>query len=215
MKIILLGCPGAGKGTQAAFLCDYYKIPLISTGEMLRAAVKAKTSLGIAAKEIMDKGELVSDEIIIALVKERIVKDDCQNGYLLDGFPRTIPQAVALEKEGIHIDYIIEIHVSDAEIVKRLGGRWVHHASGRVYHEIYNPPKNQGFDDVTKEPLMQRDDDKKTTVLERLKVYHEKTEPLIAHYQKSTNATKFLRIEGIGSVEDVHARIVKALAKTA
>lgn len=223
MKIILLGCPGAGKGTQAKFLCEYYKIPLISTGDMLRAAVKASTPLGIAAKKIMDKGELVSDEIIIGLVKERIAQADCKNGYLLDGFPRTIPQAIALEKEGIIIDYIIEIHVADDEIVKRLGGRWVHQNSGRTYHEIFNPPKVAGTDDITNEALIQRNDDKKATVLERLRVYHEKTEPLISHYKKiadlkaTTDSTKsstiFLRIDGIGTVEEVHARVIKALCK--
>lgn len=223
MKIILLGCPGAGKGTQATYLCDYYKIPLISTGEMLRAAVKAKTPLGNAAKKIMDKGDLVSDEIIIGIVRERIKQDDCKNGYILDGFPRTILQAIALEKEGIDIDYIIEIHVADDEIVKRLGGRWVHLNSGRTYHEVFNPPKTVGRDDHTNEPLIQRDDDKKSTVLERLRIYHEKTEPLIAHYEKlaevktaldpNSSPTIFLRIDGVGSVEEVHNRVISALTK--
>lgn len=218
MKIILLGCPGAGKGTQATFLTQKYQIPLIATGDMLRVAVKAGTPLGVSAKRIMESGALVPDDIIIDLVKERIARQDCANGYLLDGFPRTIPQAQALQRARVHIDVVIEIYVPDDEIVKRLSGRWLHAESGRVYHELYNPPRLKGIDDVTGEQLVQRADDKKETILERLKVYHEKTEPLVAHYKSlleshQLDSPRYFRIEGIGTVEEIYARIVEALSQ--
>lgn len=214
MRIILLGCPGAGKGTQAQFICDKFNIPQISTGDMLRAAVKAGTSLGLAAKKIMDVGALVSDDIIIGLVKERIVEPDCVNGFLLDGFPRTIPQAQALVDAGIDIDYVIEVAVADDEIVKRLIGRRVHLASGRIYHVEYNPPTVQNKDDVTGEELMQREDDKEETVRKRLDVYHQQTEPLVEFYQQlsgNDGAVVFFRIDGVGSVEDIADRVLQVL----
>lgn len=215
MRIILLGAPGAGKGTQAQYITETFGIPQISTGDMLRAAVKAGTPLGLEAKKVMDAGQLVSDDIIIGLVKERIQEADCANGFLFDGFPRTIPQAEALLKEGVEIDYVLEIAVEDEEIVKRLGGRRVHPGSGRVYHVIYNPPKNEGKDDVTGEDLVQRDDDKEETVRKRLEVYHDQTAPLVDFYQKiaaeGVASTKYGRVEGVGSVEDITASVLKIL----
>ncbi len=215
MRLILLGGPGAGKGTQANYIKEKYNIPQISTGDMLRAAVKAGTDLGLAAKKIMDEGGLVSDEIIIGLVKDRIKEADCENGFLFDGFPRTIPQADAMKDAGVPIDYVVEIAVDDDEIVKRMAGRRVHLASGRTYHIEYNPPKVEGKDDVTGEDLIQRDDDQEDTVKQRLKVYHEMTEPLVAYYLKAAeadNAAKYVRIEGIGKVEEIRDSIFKALA---
>ncbi|MCK5536581.1 MAG: adenylate kinase [Thiomargarita sp.] len=216
MRLILLGGPGAGKGTQANYIKDKYGIPQISTGDMLRAAVKAGTELGIAAKKIMDAGGLVSDEIIIGLVKDRIKQSDCANGFLFDGFPRTIPQADAMKEAGVEIDYVVEISVDDKEIVKRMGGRRVHLASGRTYHILYNPPRTEGKDDETGEDLIQRDDDQEETVKKRLKVYHEQTEPLIAYYSKwaesgGANAPKYAPIKGVGKVEEIRDNIFKAL----
>lgn len=214
MRLILLGSPGAGKGTQAKFICDKYQIPQISTGDMLRAAVKAGTELGRAAQKIMAAGEYVSDDIIIALVKERIKQPDCENGYLLDGFPRTIPQARAIEDAKIKIDYVVEIYVEDAEIVKRLSGRRVHLASGRVYHLDYHPSKELNKDDITGEELIQRDDDKEETVQKRLAVYHQQTEPLVDFYKNLENCfnkPKFVRIDGIGTVTEIHDRLVNVL----
>ena len=216
MRIILLGGPGAGKGTQAGFITEKYGIPQISTGDMLRAAVKAGTPLGKAAKKIMDAGGLVSDDIILGLVRERISQPDCANGFLLDGFPRTIPQAEALRQQGIDIDHVVEIAVDDDEIIKRMSGRRVHLPSGRTYHVIYNPPKVEGKDDVTGEDLIQRDDDKEETVRKRLQVYHEQTEPLIAFYSEwaasgDPHAPRYTRIEGIGSVEEIRDRIFAVL----
>jgi adenylate kinase len=215
MRIILLGSPGAGKGTQAKFICDKYQIPQISTGDMLRTAVKNATPLGLEAKKIMSSGRLISDNIIIELVKERITQSDCKNGYLLDGFPRTIPQAQAIEDAKINIDYILEIYVNDEEIIKRLSGRWVHNASGRVYHYLYNPPKVEGYDDVTGELLIQREDDKKGTVRKRLEVYHQHTEPLVNFYKNLTkskkNAPVFIRIDGFGTPDEVSMRVDSTL----
>jgi len=216
MRIILLGAPGAGKGTQAQFLTKKYNIPQISTGDMLRAAIKAGTELGKKAKEAMDAGQLVSDDIIIGLVKERIAEDDCKNGYLLDGFPRTLPQADAVTNAGIEIDAVIEIDVPDEEIVKRMSGRRAHLASGRTYHIIYNPPKVEGKDDITGEELVQRDDDKEEVVKDRLKVYHEQTEPLIDYYkaqaEKNPNI-KYIRVDGTADIKDVEEAIVSGLEK--
>ncbi len=213
MRIILLGGPGAGKGTQANFIKEKYHIPQISTGDMLRAHVKAGTELGKAAKKIMDEGGLVSDDIIMGMVKERIKEDDCKNGYLFDGFPRTIPQAEAMKEAGIGIDAVVEIDVPDEEIIKRMSGRRVHPASGRTYHVIFNPPKEEGKDDVTGEPLVQRDDDKEETVKERLKVYHEQTEPLIDFYTKEAEAgkLKYVKVNGVGSVEEIRDQIFAGL----
>lgn len=213
MRIILLGPPGAGKGTQAQFICERYGIPQISTGDMLRAHVKKGTELGKAAKKIMDEGGLVSDDIIIAMVKERIKEPDCANGYLFDGFPRTIPQAEAIKEAGIPIDAVVEIEVPDEEIVKRMSGRRVHLPSGRTYHVIYNPPKVEGKDDVTGEDLIQRDDDREETVRQRLKVYHEQTEPLIDFYTKEAEAgnLKYVKVSGMGSVEEVRDAIFAGL----
>lgn len=213
MRIILLGPPGAGKGTQAQFICERYGIPQISTGDMLRAHVKQGTELGKAAKKIMDEGGLVSDDIIIAMVKERIREDDCKNGYLFDGFPRTIPQAEAIKEAGIPIDAVVEIEVPDEEIVKRMSGRRVHLPSGRTYHVIYNPPKVEGKDDVTGEDLIQRDDDKEETVRQRLKVYHDQTEPLIDFYTREAEAgnLKYVKVSGMGSVEQVRDAIFAGL----
>lgn len=214
MRIILLGAPGAGKGTQAKFIMGSYAIPQISTGDMLRAAVKAESPLGLQVKDIMASGGLVSDDLIISLVKERISQDDCKNGFLFDGFPRTIPQAEALLSAGIHIDHVLEISVDDEEIVKRLSGRRVHPDSGRIYHILYSPPKVDNLDDVTGEPLIQRDDDKEETVRKRLAVYHEQTEPLVSFYrslsqkQGSPNCAK---VEGVGSMEDIKAKIFAVL----
>lgn len=216
MKIILLGGPGAGKGTQADFICERFGIPKISTGDMLRAAVKAGTPLGIEAKKVMDAGGLVSDDIILGLVQERIQGADCASGFLLDGFPRTIPQAEGLERAGIGIDYVVEIAVDDEEIVRRMSGRRVHLASGRTYHLVYNPPKADNKDDVTGEELVQRDDDREETVRKRLKVYHEQTEPLVEHYSKAAGGPKegalsYIRIDGVGTVSEIRERILAAL----
>jgi len=213
MKVILLGGPGAGKGTQAGFIKEKYNIPQISTGDMLRAHVKAGSELGVAAKKIMDEGGLVSDDIIMGMVQERIKEDDCANGYLFDGFPRTIPQAEALKEAGVPIDAVVEIDVADEEIIKRMSGRRVHLASGRTYHIVFNPPAEEGKDDVTGEPLIQRDDDQEETVKERLKVYHDQTEPLIDFYSKEAESgnCKYVKINGIGSVEDIRDQIFNGL----
>lgn len=217
MRLILLGAPGAGKGTQAAFICRRFDIPQISTGDMLRAAVKAGTALGLAAKQVMDAGALVSDDIIIGLVKERIAQPDCANGFLFDGFPRTIPQAQALRDAGVRIDVVLEIDVPDEAIVERMSGRRVHVASGRTYHVHFNPPKVEGRDDATGEPLIQRDDDREETVKKRLAVYHEQTRPLVEYYTRwaasgDAAAPRCRRIEGTGSVEDITARALAALS---
>lgn len=212
MRAILLGCPGAGKGTQAEFLSKRYNIPLISTGNMLRAAVQSGSALGLTAKQIMEKGDLVPDAIMIDLVKERIQEPDCQGGYLLDGFPRTIAQAEALRISGVNIDYVIEINVPDAEIVRRLCGRRIHSASGRAYHLQYNPPKIADTDDVTGEPLIHRDDDKEDTIKERLKVYHSKTEPLVNYYKElATSGAVYKCVNGVGSIEEIQQRIINIL----
>lgn len=214
MKIILLGAPGAGKGTQAQFLTKAFDIPQISTGDMLRAAIKAGTELGKLAKSFMDSGKLVTDEIIIGLVKERIAQDDCKNGFLLDGFPRTIAQADALKEAGVAIDAVVEIDVPDAEIVKRLSGRRAHLASGRTYHVVYNPPRVEGKDDITGEDLVQRDDDKEEVVLDRLRVYHEQTAPLIDYYSaeaKNNSAVKYIRIDGTLPIDTVQSAILSEL----
>jgi len=214
MRIILLGAPGAGKGTQAGFLTKKYDIPQISTGDMLRAAIKAGTDMGKMAKKAMDAGQLVTDEIIIGLVKDRIAEDDCKNGYLLDGFPRTLPQADAVTNAGIKIDAVIEIDVPDSEIVTRMAGRRAHLASGRTYHLVYNPPKVEGKDDLTGEELVQRDDDKEEVVLDRLKVYHDLTKPLIGYYkdQASKNDTlTYITVDGTADIADVEADIVSKL----
>jgi adenylate kinase len=216
MRLILLGAPGAGKGTQAQFLTSKYSIPQISTGDMLRAAVKAQTPLGIEAKKVMDAGELVSDEIIIGLVKERVVQDDCENGYLLDGFPRTIPQADAMKSNGINVDYVVEIDVDDSEIVQRMAGRRMHMASGRTYHVVYNPPKVDGIDDATGEELVQRGDDKEETVKQRLGVYHAQTKPLVDYYSQwaetgQEGAPSYVKVVGVGSLEDIRDSIFSAL----
>ncbi len=211
MNVILLGPPGAGKGTQATNICQKYSIPQISTGDMLRAAVKAGTPLGVEAKKVMDAGELVSDGIIIGLVKERIQEKDCTNGFLFDGFPRTIAQAEALKTDGVKIDYVVEIQVPDGDIVARMSGRRVHLASGRTYHIIYNPPKAEGIDDVTGEALVQRVDDNEDTVHSRLEVYHEQTQPLVDYYQswmnEDDNAPKYSAINGVGELDEVKNRI--------
>ncbi|HQS66053.1 MAG TPA: adenylate kinase [Sulfuricurvum sp.] len=214
MKIILLGAPGAGKGTQAQFLTKAFDIPQISTGDMLRAAIKAGTELGKLAKSFMDSGKLVTDEIIIGLVKDRITHDDCKNGFLLDGFPRTVPQADALKAAGVAIDAVIEIDVPDSEIVKRMSGRRAHLASGRTYHILYNPPKIDGKDDETGEDLVQRDDDKENIVLDRLSVYHELTQPLVAYYQgvsKADSSVKYIRIDGTQTIDVVEKEILLKL----
>lgn len=214
MRLILLGAPGAGKGTQAQFITEKYNIPQISTGDMLRAAIKNETPLGLQVKDVMASGGLVSDDIIIALVKERITEADCANGFLFDGFPRTIPQAEALVEAGVELDYVLEIAVEDSEIIKRMSGRRVHAASGRTYHVIYNPPKVEGKDDETGEDLIQREDDSEQTVRKRLDVYHEQTAPLIDFYQQleATNAPKYVRIEGVGSVDDIKQAAFAALS---
>ena len=214
MKIILLGAPGAGKGTQAQFLTKAFDIPQISTGDMLRAAIKAGTELGKLAKSFMDSGKLVTDEIIIGLVQDRITHDDCKNGFLLDGFPRTVPQADALKAAGVAIDAVIEIDVPDSEIVKRMSGRRAHLASGRTYHIVYNPPKIEDKDDVTGEDLVQRDDDKEDIVLDRLSVYHELTQPLVAYYQgvsKADTSVKYICIDGTQRIETVEKEILLKL----
>lgn len=216
MRLILLGAPGAGKGTQAIFIKEKYNIPQISTGDMLRAAIAAGTDLGVAAKRVMDAGRLVSDEIIIGLVEDRLQQADCANGYLFDGFPRTVPQADAMRKAGVQIDYVLEIDVPDSAIVERMSGRRVHPASGRIYHVKFNPPKRDGKDDVTGEVLVQRDDDKEETVKRRLSVYHEQTEVLVGYYSKwaesgQLGAPKYLKIAGVGPVEQIRDRVFAAL----
>ena len=216
MRVILLGGPGAGKGTQANYIKERYKIPQISTGDMLRAAVKAGTPLGVEAKKVMDSGGLVSDDIILGLVDERIKDPDCANGYLFDGFPRTLAQADALKDKGVKIDAVVEIDVDDNEIIKRMSGRRVHLASGRTYHVVFNPPKEEGKDDETGEPLIQRDDDKEETVRERLSVYHDQTEPLIDYYSKwaasgDADAPKYVKINGIGKVDEIRDAIFAGL----
>ncbi len=216
MRLILLGPPGAGKGTQAAFIRQHFGIPQISTGDMLRAAVKAGTSLGVAAKKVMDAGQLVSDDIIIGLVKERLKHLDCRSGYLFDGFPRTIPQADSMRNSGVGIDFVLEIDVDHEEIIRRLSGRRVHPASGRNYHVTYNPPKVSGKDDLTGEPLVQRDDDKEETVRRRLEVYEKQTRPLVDYYSKwaaqgDPRAPRYRKIPGKGSVEEIGARALAAL----
>lgn len=213
MRIILLGAPGAGKGTQAKLIMEKFGIPQISTGDMLRAAVKAGTPLGVQAKEVMASGGLVSDDLIIALVEERIQAPDCEDGFLLDGFPRTIPQAEALKESGIKIDYVIEIDVGDEEIVRRLSGRRVHGPSGRIYHDQYSPPREPGKDDETGEPLVQRDDDKEETVRKRLAIYHQQTKPLVEFYRSLTgaDAATYASISGVGSVEEIRARVEEVL----
>ncbi len=211
MRIILLGSPGSGKGTQAQFITEKYQIPQISTGDMLRAAVRAGTPLGIAAKQVMDAGGLVSDDIILGLISERIKQDDCVNGFLLDGFPRTIAQAEGLGTMGVAIDTVIEIAVDDEEIVKRMAGRRVHQSSGRTYHVEFNPPKTAGVDDVTGEALIQRDDDKEETVRKRLEVYHQQTRPLVSYYSAPERGVEFYSIQGVGSVDDITAKIFHLL----
>jgi len=217
MRLILLGAPGAGKGTQAAFICQKFGIPQISTGDMLRAAVKAGTAMGLAAKKIMDAGGLVSDDIIIGLVKERLTQPDCANGFLFDGFPRTLPQADAMKAAGVKLDVVLEIDVPEEAIIERMSGRRVHVASGRTYHVKYNPPKLEGRDDVTSEPLIQRDDDKEETVRKRLQVYRDQTRPLIDYYAQwsasgDAAAPRCARVSGTGSVEEITARVMTALA---
>jgi adenylate kinase len=213
MRIILLGAPGAGKGTQAQFIMETYGIPQISTGDMLRAAIKAGTELGKKAKSVIDAGQLVSDDIILGLIKERIAQSDCEKGFLLDGFPRTIPQADGLQEMGVDVDYVIEFDVADDVIVKRMTGRRAHLASGRTYHLVYNPPKVEGKDDITGEDLVVRDDDKEETVRARLGVYHEQTAPLIEYYGKKAQAgdTQYLKFDGTQQVAEVSANIKKAL----
>jgi adenylate kinase len=214
MRVILLGPPGAGKGTQAQFVCDEYQIPQISTGDMLRAAVRAESPLGARVKEVMDSGELVSDDIIIELVKDRIQQQDCANGFLFDGFPRTIVQAQALADARIELDCVLEIAVPDEEIVRRLSGRRVHEASGRIYHLVFNPPKKGGLDDESGDPLVQREDDKEETVRQRLVVYHSQTYPLIEFYQQGShsNPVRYYQVDGLGDVEVIRAAVIGALA---
>ncbi|WP_066016761.1 adenylate kinase [Endozoicomonas atrinae] len=215
MRVILLGAPGAGKGTQAQFIMEEYGIPQISTGDMLRAAIKNGTELGKKVKAVMDSGALVSDDIIIALVKERIAESDCANGFLFDGFPRTIPQAEALRDAGVAIDHVVEIAVEDEEIVKRMSGRRVHPESGRTYHVVFNPPKEEGKDDVTGEALVQRADDEEETVRKRLGVYHDQTAPLVEFYQKVGGDTRYSRIEGVGSVDQIKQQVLDTLKPVA
>ena len=216
MRLILIGPPGAGKGTQAAFIKERFAIPQISTGDMLRAAVKAGTPLGLKAKSVMESGALVSDDIILGLMEESIAQPDCKNGFLLDGFPRTIPQAEALKKTGIPIDFVLEISVPDDEIVRRISGRRVDPVSGRTYHIVYNPPKVEGKDDVTGDPLIQRDDDKEDVVRHRLEVYHNQTEALVKFYgdlAKSGDKTapQYRAISGLGTIDEITARVFDAL----
>ncbi len=216
MRLILLGPPGAGKGTQAAFIAQKFGIPQISTGDMLRAAIKAGSALGLAAKNVMDAGQLVPDEIVIGLVRERLKAPDCARGYLFDGFPRTIPQAQALKEAGVAIDFVLEIDVPDDEIITRMGGRRVHLASGRTYHVKFNPPKVEGRDDASGEPLVQRDDDKEQTVRQRLEVYRAQTRPLVEYYTRwaasgEAGAPRVRRFPGLGSVEEIRARALAAL----
>jgi adenylate kinase len=216
MRLILLGPPGAGKGTQAAFLTQHFGIPQISTGDMLRAAVKAGPPLGIEAKKVMDAGGLVSDEIIIGLVQDRLTQPDCANGYLFDGFPRTIPQADALKSAGVKLDYVVEIAVPEEDIIERMSGRRVHQPSGRSYHVRFNPPKTEGKDDVTGEDLVQRDDDREETVRHRLSVYREQTRPLVDYYsawaqQDPAAAPKYRKISGVGAVDEIKSRLFEAV----
>jgi len=217
MRLILLGAPGAGKGTQAAFICQRFGIPQISTGDMLRAAVKAGTTLGVEAKKVMDSGGLVGDDIIIGLVKERLAQPDCAAGFLFDGFPRTLPQADAMKAADVRLDVVLEIDVPDAAIIERMSGRRVHVASGRTYHVKFNPPKVEGRDDLTGEPLIQRDDDKEATVLKRLQVYQSQTRPLVDYYAAwaasgEAGAPRYRKIAGTGSVDEITARALSALA---
>ena len=214
MQIILLGAPGAGKGTQAKFISDHFNIPQISTGDMLRASVSKGTELGLKAKVLMEKGELVPDDLILDLVKDRISEKDCANGFLFDGFPRTLDQANALKDKGIKIDCVIEIMVGDDEIIQRMSGRRVHTASGRTYHIKYNPPKQENIDDETGEPLIQRPDDNEETVRKRLAIYHEQTSPLIDFYKKSSlvqNGNKYIEVNGVGDISTIQEQIKKAL----
>ena len=216
MRLILLGGPGAGKGTQANLVKDKYRIPQISTGDMLRAALKEGTELGLKAKEYMDAGKLVPDDVIIGLVKERIKEPDCESGFLFDGFPRTIPQADAMKEAGVPIEAVVDIDVPDEEIIKRMSGRRVHLASGRTYHIVFNPPKEEGKDDETGEPLIQRDDDQEETVRKRLDVYHAQTEPLVGYYKDweatgESEAPKYIRIDGVGKVDEIRDQIYAAL----
>jgi len=218
MRLVLLGCPGVGKGTQAQFIKEEFNIVQISTGDMLRAAIKAENALGLKVKQIMHEGQLVSDEIMIALVKARVEEPDCANGFLLDGFPRTIPQAEALDENHVYLDYVIEITVPDEELINRLSGRRVHPGSGRVYHLTYNPPKIASQDDLTGEPLLQRPDDQEDTVRKRLAVYHQQTAPLVDYYinqakNARSHAPRHVRIDGRGTVEDVKERILSQLSK--
>jgi adenylate kinase len=217
MRLILIGAPGAGKGTQAQFICEKYGIPQISTGDMLRAAIKAGTPLGIEAKKVMDAGSLVSDDIIIGLVTERLQQDDCKAGYLFDGFPRTIPQAEAMRAASVALDFVLEIDVADSEIVERMSGRRVHSASGRSYHVKFNPPKVDGKDDVTGEALIQRDDDREETVKKRLQVYHSQTKPLIEFYSTwfasgDAKAPRCRKIAGVGSIDQIRQAAIDALS---
>ena len=215
MRIILLGGPGAGKGTQGEFICSDLQIPKIATGDMLRSAVQAGTELGQAAKKVMDSGELVSDDIILSLVKERVNESDCKQGYLLDGFPRTVPQAKGLVEIGIKIDIIVEIIVDHEEIVKRMSGRWVHPQSGRSYHTVYNPPKKHALDDLTGEPLVQREDDKENTVRKRLSVYEEQTRPLVDWFQNYVSEheeVKFKTVDGVGNVTEIRKKISEIIS---
>jgi adenylate kinase len=216
MRLILLGAPGAGKGTQARFICEKYGIPQISTGDMLRAAIKAETPLGVAAKKVMDTGCLVSDDIIIGLVKDRLQQEDCKAGYLFDGFPRTIPQAEAMKSAGAILDFVLEIDVADSEIIERMSGRRVHLASGRSYHVKFNPPKVEGKDDLTGESLIQREDDKEETVKRRLDIYHSQTKPLIEYYTKwsdagDAKAPKCRKIAGVGNIDQIKQAVFDAL----
>lgn len=216
MRLILLGPPGAGKGTQAQFISEKFAVPQVSTGDMLRAAIKSGSELGLKVKDVMDSGALVSDELIIALVKERIQQADCTNGFLLDGFPRTIPQAQALKDAGVSIDFVVEISVDDEQIVSRLSGRRVHEGSGRVYHIEHNPPQKTGLDDITGEPLIQREDDREETIRNRLSVYHSQTEPLVKFYKDLAEVNMgspiFASIDGLGTLDEVQARVTSILS---
>ena len=215
MRLILLGAPGVGKGTQAQFITEAYGIPQISTGDMLRQAIAAETPLGREVKGVMDRGELVTDEIIVNLVKERLAQPDCEKGFLFDGFPRTIPQAEAVEKAGIALDHVVEIQADEAEIIRRLSGRRVHPGSGRTYHTVYQPPQQEGIDDETGEALVQRDDDQEETVRERLRVYQEQTAPLVSFYQNvaATTSVRYSAVDGTGSTDDIRVRIEQALER--